>query len=133
MRQNGRIPPRLTGRVQLILARPEGLEPPAYWFEANRSIQLSYGRVLSLYVPHRVEQGDEPGSLRHRSSAEERARDLALFFDRPSSRSLLEKLVRRPEQGKTGVLPYQLSQQLAPTWDKSPDLSSSFFNKLLNK
>jgi hypothetical protein len=24
--------------------RPEGLEPPAYWFEANRSIQLSYGR-----------------------------------------------------------------------------------------
>jgi hypothetical protein len=30
------------------LARPEGLEPPAYWFEANRSIQLSYGRVLSI-------------------------------------------------------------------------------------
>ena len=27
------------------LARPEGLEPPAYWFEANRSIQLSYGRA----------------------------------------------------------------------------------------
>ena len=27
------------------MARPEGLEPPAYWFEANRSIQLSYGRV----------------------------------------------------------------------------------------
>src|SRR5690349_15350408 len=46
---------------------------------------------------------------------------------------LVEKLVRRPEQGKTGVLPYQLSQQLAPTWDKSPDLSSSLFNKLLSK
>ena len=28
------------------LARPEGLEPPAYWFEANRSIQLSYGRAF---------------------------------------------------------------------------------------
>src|SRR5271168_773795 len=27
------------------LVRPEGLEPPAYWFEANRSIQLSYGRT----------------------------------------------------------------------------------------
>ena len=27
------------------LARPEGLEPPAYRFEACRSIQLSYGRV----------------------------------------------------------------------------------------
>jgi hypothetical protein len=31
-----------------LLARPEGLEPPAYWFEANRSIQLSYGRVESI-------------------------------------------------------------------------------------
>ncbi len=30
-----------------MLARPEGLEPPAYWFEANRSIQLSYGRASS--------------------------------------------------------------------------------------
>ena len=28
------------------LVRPEGLEPPAYRFEACRSIQLSYGRVL---------------------------------------------------------------------------------------
>jgi adenylate cyclase class 2 len=27
------------------VARPEGLEPPAYWFEASRSIRLSYGRV----------------------------------------------------------------------------------------
>ena len=31
------------------LARPEGLEPPAYWFEANRSIQLSYGRDDSTF------------------------------------------------------------------------------------
>ena len=45
------------------VVRPEGLEPPAYWFEANRSIQLSYGRgSSSLYVrvarlgvrPHRL-------------------------------------------------------------------------------
>ena len=26
------------------VVRPEGLEPPAYRFEACRSIQLSYGR-----------------------------------------------------------------------------------------
>jgi adenylate cyclase, class 2 len=32
----------------LWLARPEGLEPPAYWFEASRSIQLSYGRVDTI-------------------------------------------------------------------------------------
>ena len=28
------------------MARPEGLEPPTYWFEASRSIHLSYGRAL---------------------------------------------------------------------------------------
>src|SRR5262245_8081530 len=28
-----------------FMARPEGLEPPAYRFEACRSIQLSYGRA----------------------------------------------------------------------------------------
>ena len=28
-----------------LMVRPEGLEPPAYWFEASRSIQLSYGRL----------------------------------------------------------------------------------------
>ena|SRR5215469_8103101 len=32
------------------MARPEGLEPPAYWFEASRSIRLSYGRVRT----HRI-------------------------------------------------------------------------------
>ena len=30
------------------MATPEGLEPPAYWFEANRSIHLSYGVVLPI-------------------------------------------------------------------------------------
>ncbi len=26
------------------MVRPEGVEPPAFWFEAKCSIQLSYGR-----------------------------------------------------------------------------------------
>ncbi len=28
------------------LARPGGIEPPTYWFEASHSIQLSYGRQI---------------------------------------------------------------------------------------
>jgi hypothetical protein len=32
-----------------VLARPERLELPTYWFEASRSIQLSYGRALPHY------------------------------------------------------------------------------------
>jgi hypothetical protein len=35
---------RAAGAIWRGLVRPEGLEPPAYWFEASRSIQLSYGR-----------------------------------------------------------------------------------------
>ena len=31
-----------------VLVRPERLELPAYWFEASRSIQLSYGRTLAV-------------------------------------------------------------------------------------
>jgi hypothetical protein len=30
------------------MVRPEGLEPPAYWFEASRSIRLSYGRIVLI-------------------------------------------------------------------------------------
>jgi hypothetical protein len=30
------------------VVRPERLELPAYWFEASRSIQLSYGRTISM-------------------------------------------------------------------------------------
>ncbi len=46
--------------------RPEGLEPPAYWFEASRSIQLSYGRTTAILagawdaiLPHGLLLGDD--------------------------------------------------------------------------
>jgi hypothetical protein len=35
------------------LVRPEGLEPPAYRFEACRSIQLSYGRLMDCRLQTR--------------------------------------------------------------------------------
>ena len=34
-----------TGSAAMKMVRPEGVEPPAYRFEACRSIQLSYGRT----------------------------------------------------------------------------------------
>lgn len=30
------------------VARPEGLEPPTYWFVASHSIQLSYERLFDV-------------------------------------------------------------------------------------
>ena len=43
----GVISPKGWRDVTVGMVRPEGLEPPAYRFEACRSIQLSYGRVRS--------------------------------------------------------------------------------------
>ena len=40
------------------VVRPEGLEPPAYRFEACRSIQLSYGRILQLVGRALARRGD---------------------------------------------------------------------------
>ena len=36
---------------EVYLVRPERLELPAYWFEASRSIQLSYGRTINPILP----------------------------------------------------------------------------------
>ena len=38
------------------MVRPEGLEPPAYWFEASRSIRLSYGRLRGTTILTRPSQ-----------------------------------------------------------------------------
>ena len=43
----GAAPGTETYKYLKVLARPEGFRPPASWFEARRSIRMSYGRVAS--------------------------------------------------------------------------------------
>jgi hypothetical protein len=45
------------------MVRPEGLEPPAYWFEASRSIQLSYGRLREDVYSNAGERGERYGRI----------------------------------------------------------------------
>jgi hypothetical protein len=56
------------------LVRPEGLEPPAYRFEACRSIQLSYGRSSSLPVLA-LASGRRDGTTSSPSSPERQRRN----------------------------------------------------------
>src|SRR5690349_19267241 len=64
------------------MARPEGFEPPTYGFEARRSIQLSYGRVvirsLSLALPRSVQRVPGEAEIFHHPSADEVFLDDAL-------------------------------------------------------
>src|SRR5215468_6085357 len=51
--------------VNMRMATPEGLEPPTYWFEANRSIQLSYG--VSIWILLRQAVSNLTGKLPNRA------------------------------------------------------------------
>src|SRR5579871_975510 len=54
-------------RLKEIVARPERLELPTYWFEANRSIQLSYGRVR--FIVSSQQQGQTATTVKSKSSS----------------------------------------------------------------
>jgi hypothetical protein len=61
------------------VARPEGLEPPAYWFEANRSIQLSYGRGSGDRDLMVSKEGIQKSEFRSQNS-EVRMKELAVIL-----------------------------------------------------
>jgi hypothetical protein len=54
---------RRSTRLLRRLVRPEGLEPPAYWFEASRSIQLSYGRAPKPFYREQTTSKYRPSGL----------------------------------------------------------------------
>ena len=62
------------------MARPEGVEPPTAWFVARYSIQLSYGRIQTGGIIHKVggERGIRTldGLLTHTPLAGERLQPL---------------------------------------------------------
>ncbi len=52
------------------MVRPEGVEPPTYWFVASCSIQLSYGRTLrerQLFKDTGFRSSEQPAGLHHGS------------------------------------------------------------------
>ena len=91
------------GRGEMV--RPEGVEPPTYWFVASCSIQLSYGRTLHGKQPskntgiHRPEQTWEepkPANLK----MQECARNLLNSLERLCT--IYATLGRRNIVGKAG-------------------------------
>jgi hypothetical protein len=122
------------------VARPEGLEPPAYWFEANRSIQLSYGRGsgdrdLMVSLPFRAKMGAPMDSNQIQAAMKElqdamvvmahleaRQTDRLLrqekqIEDLALSRTRTEQTVRRL-QVESAVFQRRTKQNLAETTDK---------------
>ena len=84
------------------VARPEGLEPPTYGFEARRSIQLSYGRTETHI-------GFEPGGMLARSGAHHRVSDLPVF--RRSRRPLRAGRVSTYVAPPRGTRPRRVSKR----------------------
>ena len=113
-------------RTKEKVARPERLELPTYWFEANRSIQLSYGRVwlhriITTEMPasdHReveikLEHRGSPGSARALieacgySEIEPRTLETDQLFDRSGELRASDRLLRLRRAGDRATVTYK--------------------------
>ena len=129
------------------LVRPERLELPAYWFEASRSIQLSYGRTLcagthefntTIRYPDRLKPPIETEiKLAVPSAAKGRALLRRLSFKITAPRIFERNLVLDDQRGSLRargmLLRVRVAGQTVTCTFKSPEMSGPHKRRVENE
>ena len=108
------------------MVRPEGVEPPTYWFVASCSIQLSYGRTLQGMQPFKdigicsLEQPSDERRMRLKKLVRPERFELpTLWFEAKCSIQLSygrENNIRNKLSGESAALQLRRSNRLRRGW-----------------